>query len=159
MLPPALEESARSLGRTPAHVFRTVVLPQAAGALAAGSLLTFLYCVSEFGAVSLVRYDTLTLRIEATRLFDRETSITLSLLLAMVALLVVFGERTLVAARARRSRQSAPDVARIRHRWGAGASPALGASPRCCSWHSWLRWRCSRSGLVAAMARRFGGTG
>jgi len=100
VLPPALEESARSLGRTPTEVFRTVVLPQAAGAVAGGSLLTFLYCVSEFGAVSLVRYDTLTLRIEATRLFDRETSITLSLLLALVALLVVFGERSLARRRA-----------------------------------------------------------
>jgi len=100
VLPPALEESARSLGRTPAEVFRTVVLPQTAGAVAAGSLLTFLYCVSEFGAVSLVRYDTLTLRIEATRLFDRETSITLSLLLGVVALAIVFAERALARRRA-----------------------------------------------------------
>ncbi len=98
-LPPALEESARSLGRRPTEVFRTVVLPQTMGAVAAGSLLTFLYCVSEFGAVSLVRYDTLTLRIEATRLFDRETSITLSLLLAAVALAIVFGERALARRR------------------------------------------------------------
>ncbi|MBM3670736.1 MAG: iron ABC transporter permease [Actinobacteria bacterium] len=99
VLPPALEESARSLGRTPIEVFRTLVLPQTSGAIAAGALLTFLYCVSEFGAVSLVRYDTLTLRIEATRLFDRETSITLSLVLALVALVVVTAERAMARRR------------------------------------------------------------
>lgn len=100
VLPPALEESARSLGRTPAEVFRSVVLPQTIGAIAAGSLLTFLYCASEFGAVSVVRYDTLTLRIEATRLFDRETSVTLSLVLAVFALAVVALERVLARRRA-----------------------------------------------------------
>ncbi len=94
-LPPSLEEAARSLGRQPREVFRTIVLPQARGAIAAGTLLTFLYCVSEFGAVSIVRYDTITLRIEATRLFDRTTSLTLSLLLAVVALAVVAMERKL----------------------------------------------------------------
>jgi iron(III) transport system permease protein len=125
VLPPALEESARSLGRTPAQVFRSVVLPQTAGAVAAGSLLTFLYCVSEFGAVSMVRYDTLTLRIEATRLFDRETSVTLSLLLAVVALLIVLGERVLAR---RRAPIEAVGAGRSAHqaRLGHWRVPALG---------------------------------
>ena len=126
MLPPALEESARSLGGTPTHVFRTVVLPQTTGAIAAGSLLTFLYCVSEFGAVSMVRFDTLTLRIEATRLFDRTTSVTLSLLLAVVALVIVAMERVLARRRlpieavgaGRRAKQT---------RLGRLRLPALGA--------------------------------
>lgn len=98
-LPPSLEEAARSLGRRPVDVFRTIVLPQARGAVAAGTLLTFLYCVSEFGAVSIVRYDTITLRIYSTRLFDRTTSLTLSLLLAVVALGVVVAERRLARRR------------------------------------------------------------
>ena len=38
-LPPEIEESARALGRTPAAVFRSIVLPQASGAIAAGTLL------------------------------------------------------------------------------------------------------------------------
>lgn len=100
-LPPSLEESARSLGRSPWAVFRTVVLPQAWGAIAAGTLLTFLYCISEFGAVSIMRYDTLTVRIESTRLLDRTTSITLSLLLAVVAIAVVGAERMTVRRRVR----------------------------------------------------------
>lgn len=99
-LPPQLEEGARALGRSPAAVFRTIVLPQSWGAIAGGSLLVFLYAVSDFGAVSLMRYDALTLRIEATRLFDRDTSLTLSLLLAVVAVTVVVGERGIVRRRA-----------------------------------------------------------
>ena len=37
----------------------------------------FLYVVSDFGAVSLVRYDTLTTRIESARLFDPPTALVL----------------------------------------------------------------------------------
>ncbi len=92
-MPPALEETARSLGRSPAQVFRSVVLPQASGAIAAGALLVFLYVVSDFGAVSLVRYDTLTTRIESSRLFNPTTSLALGFLLAVVALTVVVLER------------------------------------------------------------------
>lgn len=98
-LPPQIEESARALGRSPTAVFRTIVLPQSLGAIAGGSLLVFLYVVSDFGAVSLMRYDTLTLRIEATRLFERDTSLTLSFLLALVALSVVVVERVTVRRR------------------------------------------------------------
>ncbi|MGH9048668.1 MAG: ABC transporter permease [Acidimicrobiia bacterium] len=92
-LPPALEETARSLGRTPANVFRTIVLPQSRGAISAGALLVFLYVVSDFGAVAIVRYDTLTTRIYSSRLFDPTTSAALALLLGVVAVLVVVAER------------------------------------------------------------------
>jgi iron(III) transport system permease protein len=98
-LPPSLEETARSLGRSPAQVFRSVVLPQATGAIAAGALLVFLYVVSDFGAVSLLRYDTLTTRIESARLFDPPTALALGLLLAAVALVVVVSERGIAARR------------------------------------------------------------
>jgi iron(III) transport system permease protein len=94
-LPPSLEETARSLGRSPRQVFRSVVLPQTTGAIAAGALLVFLYVVSDFGAVSLLRYDTLTVRIESARLFDPPTALALGLLLAVVALVVVASERWL----------------------------------------------------------------
>jgi iron(III) transport system permease protein len=94
-LPPSLEETARSLGRSPRQVFRSVVLPQTTGAIAAGALLVFLYVVSDFGAVSLLRYDTLTVRIESARLFDPPTALALGLLLAVVALVVVASERGL----------------------------------------------------------------
>ena len=124
-LPPQLEESARSLGRRPAAVFRTVVLPQTWGSIAGGTLLVFLYAVSEFGAVSLMRYDTLTLRIEATRLYDRDTSITLSMLLAVVALTVVVIERATVRRRAGVEAAGAGRRA-LQHPLGRWTVPALG---------------------------------
>ncbi len=94
-LPPTLEESARLLGRAPAAVFRTVVLPQCSSAIWAGSLLVFLYTISDFGAVTLLGYDTLTEQIYADRLFDQQRSMGLALVLGSVALAVVVAERAL----------------------------------------------------------------
>lgn len=107
-LPPSYEESARLLGRSPLAVFRTVVLPQLAGAIRAGTLLVFLYVISDFGAVQLLRYDTLTRVIYENRLLDRGRSLALALLLAVIALLVAVGERRLAA------RSPAATVARAR---------------------------------------------
>jgi iron(III) transport system permease protein len=92
-LPPSLEESARLLGRRPAAVFRTVVLPQIRGAIGAGALLVFLYALSDFGVVVLLRYDTLTRAIYTNRVLDRDQSVALSLLLAVLAVTVVAAER------------------------------------------------------------------
>ncbi len=59
-LDPRLEETSRGLGYGRWTTFRRVVLPQLRPALAAGGLLVALYAISDFGAVSLLRYDTLT---------------------------------------------------------------------------------------------------
>jgi iron(III) transport system permease protein len=91
-VPASLEESARLLGRGPWSVFRTIVVPQARGAVLAGALLVFLYVISDFGAVQLLRYDTLT-RVIYTNVLDRSTSLPLSLQLGLLAVLVVAGER------------------------------------------------------------------
>jgi len=99
-LPASHEEAARSLGRNPQQVFASVVLPQITGAIAAGGLLVFLYVVSDFGAVSLLRYDTLTTRIESDRLFDRDSAAAMGLVLALVALVLVVSERALARRRA-----------------------------------------------------------
>jgi iron(III) transport system permease protein len=93
-LPASLEESARLLGRGPAAVFRTVVAPQAAGAVWAGTLLVFLYTISDFGAVQLLRYHTLTSSIYASRVFDRPGALAQSLLLGLLAVVVVAAERS-----------------------------------------------------------------
>ncbi len=93
-LSPALEETARVLGRSAFETFREVTLPQLRGAITSGGLLVFLYTVSEFGAVQLLGYDTLTRVIFASRLTDRATSFTASLILVLLALLVVLGERS-----------------------------------------------------------------
>ena len=78
-LPPAVEESARLLGRRPAAAFATVVLPQARAAIVAGALLVFLYVIADFGAVRGLRYDTLTRAIYANYLLDPEVAVALSL--------------------------------------------------------------------------------
>ena len=94
---PVLEEAARQLGSPPRLIVTRVVLPQLRPAIGAGSLLVFLYALSDFGAVSLLRYDTITRAIFSARLFDRTTALTLGLILGVLALLVIGGERTLAA--------------------------------------------------------------
>ena len=59
-LDPSLEETSRSLGHRPWSTFFKVVLPQLRPAIAAGALLVALYTVSDFGAVSLLGYETFT---------------------------------------------------------------------------------------------------
>lgn len=103
-IPAALEESARLLGRGPWTSFHQVVWPQTRGAVLAGALLVFLYTVSDFGAVQLLRYDTLTRMIYANVL-DRPTSLAFSLQLGLLALLVTAAERAVAGGR-RRERAS-----------------------------------------------------
>ena len=98
----AFEENARLLGDGPRRVFLRVVLPQVGPSIAAGSLLVFLYTLSDFGAVHLMRFETLTQTIFRTRLFDRDRSFALALLLLVLALLVVAAERTVARSGNRR---------------------------------------------------------
>lgn len=125
-LPRAAEESARLLGSGPARTFRTIVLPQAWPAVAAGSLLVFLYVIADFGAVQLMRYDTLTRAIYANRLLDPQVAAALSLALGLLAIAVVAGERAL--ARRRRSderRGGAPLLVPL-GRWRAAGAAFVG---------------------------------
>lgn len=92
-LSPSLEESARLLGRSPAEVFRTVVLPQVARAVSAGSLLVFLYTVSDFGVVQLMGYNTLTRQIFLNQPFNLPVAFALALILGLFAIAVVVLER------------------------------------------------------------------
>ena len=59
-LDPALEDVARGLGASRWRVIRTVIIPQLRPALASGGLLVALYVLAEFGAVSMLRFDTFT---------------------------------------------------------------------------------------------------
>lgn len=92
---PALEEAARSLGSSRWKTVRTVVLPQLRPALLSGSLLVSLYVLSDFGAVSLLRYETFTRAIYAQfrgRL-DVTPAMFLSGILILVALVLVWAEQ------------------------------------------------------------------
>jgi iron(III) transport system permease protein len=126
-LPPSLEESARLLGRRPSAVFRTVVLPQISGAIGAGALLVFLYTISDFGVVVLLRYETLTRAIYTNRLLDRDQAAALSLLLAAVALAVVAAERTLTRRRRRGSLEAVRAARPLHVPLGRWRAPALAA--------------------------------
>lgn len=125
-LPPSQEEAARLLGRRPRQVFTSIVLPQVRPAILAGTLLVFLYNVSEFGAVQLLRFDTLTRAVYTTRTLDPTTSFALSLELGVLALLVVWLERLTVHGPARVTSQRSMRGLRVRlGRWRALATAAV----------------------------------
>ncbi len=97
----SLEESARLLGDSSWSTFRKIILPQIASSLLAGSLLVFLYTISDFGAVQLMRYDTLTRAIWTTRLNNQPVSFALAVILLTFAALAVIIE-TLISRRFRK---------------------------------------------------------
>ncbi|MDG2026114.1 MAG: iron ABC transporter permease [Acidimicrobiales bacterium] len=119
-LPGSLEESARVLGDSPTMTFRRIVMPQIASSVMAGSVLVFLYTISDFGAVQLMRYDTLTRAIHTNHLARPPVALALSLILLVLALVVVVGERIaskrLVAVTTNRAQR--PMIYRLgRGRW------------------------------------------
>ena len=85
---PALEESARGLGLGPVGTFFHVVTPLLRPAVGAGVLLVGLYTLSDFGAVSLLRYETFTWAIfsQYESSLDRTLGAGLSLVLVVLAL-------------------------------------------------------------------------
>lgn len=88
------EDVARSLGMGRGEVLRRVTLPALRPSLAAGSLLVALYTLSDFGAVSLLRFDSFTRAIFMSyrASFDRTEAAVLSLLLMVVTLAITGGE-------------------------------------------------------------------
>ena len=95
---PTAEEAARSLGARRARVFFRVTLPTIRPALAASSLLVALYVLSDFGAVSLMGYSTLT-----TAIYVRYESLLALEAAAILALVLVAlaGAVVLLASRRR----------------------------------------------------------
>ncbi len=120
----SLEENARVLGDSPHQTFWRIVVPQIASAVGAGTLLVFLYTLSDFGAVQLMRYDTLTRAIASNQLSNRALALALSLILLVLAGLVVVAERIfsrrLPDATQRRGQRA------VEYHLGAWRWPALG---------------------------------
>ncbi|MCH8949589.1 MAG: iron ABC transporter permease, partial [Chloroflexi bacterium] len=87
-LDPALEEASRGLGHGAWATFRRVTLPHLRPAIAAGGLLVALYTLSDFGAVSLLRFNSFTrvIFLQYETAFDRTLAAASSLVLVMVAL-------------------------------------------------------------------------
>ncbi|MFF9012048.1 ABC transporter permease [Streptomyces sp. NPDC014870] len=91
---PGHDEVARSLGHGPLRTFLHVTLPQLRPAAAGGGLLVALYVLSDFGAVSLMRYDTFTLGIHTSyrASFDRTPAAALSAVLVLITIALVAAE-------------------------------------------------------------------
>ena len=91
---PSLEEISRGLGRNPWATFFGVILPSLRPAIAAGGLLVALYALADFGAVSLLRFETFTWAIflQYESALDRGLAAALSLVLIAIALTLVGGE-------------------------------------------------------------------
>ncbi|MEA1902260.1 MAG: iron ABC transporter permease [Actinomycetota bacterium] len=95
LIDPATEEAAVGLGASKRRVFMTITLPQLRPALVSAGLMIGLYTVSDFGAVSLLRFDTFTRAIFTLYegQIDRRPAAALSLILMVVALAILFVER------------------------------------------------------------------
>ena len=85
-LDPALEEAARGLGHSRRRVFWRVTVPAIRQSVTLGSLLVALYVLSDFGVVSLMRYDSLTraIYLQYRSLFDRTPAAVLGLVLVLL---------------------------------------------------------------------------
>jgi len=110
-LDPCLEEAARSLGRSPFRVFWEITLPHLRPSMVAGGLLVALYTLSDFGAVSMLRFDSFTRAIymQYNASFDRSVAAVLALLLVMLTVIILVFEHKM-RGKARYFRSSAGTV-------------------------------------------------
>ena len=92
---PSIEEAARSLGYDGLQTFLKVTLPNLRPAITAGGLLVALYTLSDFGAVSLLRFNSFTRAIYVQYLssFDRNVASLLSLALIVFTIILLLLER------------------------------------------------------------------
>lgn len=90
-LDPALEEAARSMGYSPWRAFWRVTLPTLRPAITAGAILVSLYVLSDFGAVSILRFNSFTraIYVQYMSSFDRSLASLLALVLVGIALLLL----------------------------------------------------------------------
>lgn len=92
---PTLEEAARIQGGTPSEVFWKISLPLLRPAIAAGLAVVVLHVLSDFGAVSMLRFQTFTLSIylQMSGRFDYQAAAGLSLVLVLLSLTFMILER------------------------------------------------------------------
>jgi len=102
---PSLLEAAASLGTPPAGAFVRVTLPRLLHALRSGGLLVAFYVLSDFGAVSLLQYDTFSRAIfmQLEGAYDRSLAALWSLALVVLAAGMLLGSEVGAAAPPSRS--------------------------------------------------------
>ena len=90
-LDPAIEEASRGLGHGPWATLWRVTLPMVRPAIIAGALLVALYTLSDFGAVSLLRYQTFTFAIfiQFESALNVSVAAALSLVLVLLAIMLL----------------------------------------------------------------------
>lgn len=90
-LDPSQEEASRSLGYGAWQTFWRVTFPQLRPAMMAGSLLVLLYVLRDFGAVSVMRYDTFTrvIYIQYQSSLDRSSAAALAIVVVLLSLIVL----------------------------------------------------------------------
>ncbi|EEG77033.1 ABC transporter permease [Dethiobacter alkaliphilus] len=87
------EDAARALGLSTSEIFRKVNLPLLRPAIGAGAILVALYVLSDFGAVSMLRYVTFTAAIYVQRQgMDTASAAVLSLVLILVTVVILWLE-------------------------------------------------------------------
>jgi iron(III) transport system permease protein len=123
---PGQEEVARSLGVGRLHTFWRITLRQARVAILGGCLLVTLVLLAEYGAFEILGYQTFTTEIftEFNVSFNVPTACALALVLVLVSLVVLCGER--LARGRRRVSRSGPFAQRVVHPQQLGrAKPAV----------------------------------
>ena len=115
----SFEEVARACGVSPWTTLWRVTLPLIRPAIAAGLALVILYVISDFGAVSLLRYQTLTYAVyqQITGRYDHTAASILSVLLVTMATIFLVTERWF-RQRSRFYQASGRYRTSIRHREG-----------------------------------------
>jgi len=114
-LDPGQEEAARSLGASRGRVLFRITLPSVRPAISLGGLLVALYTLSDFGVVSLMRYDALTraIYLQYRSLFDRTPAAVLGLVLvALTAVALALEARVRSRGRLYRTSPGAGRVAK-----------------------------------------------
>ena len=97
-LDPSVEEAARSLGNPSWRVYSRIVLPQLRPAFLSGVLIIGLYVLGDFGAVSLMRFETFSyaLYLQYSASYDRIYAAWLALmLLGLTATILIMEYRLL----------------------------------------------------------------
>jgi iron(III) transport system permease protein len=131
-LDPDLEHASRSLGHGPVATFVRVILPQLRPSAAAGGLLVTLYVLSDFGAVSILRYSTFTraIYVQYRSAFDRAPAALLGLVLVALTIVFLVAEARVARDRAgryavRRATRAAPRAHLGVWRWPAALACSL----------------------------------
>ncbi|NKB24444.1 MAG: ABC transporter permease subunit [Kiritimatiellae bacterium] len=110
----SLEDVARSLGKNSFQVFREILFPQLWPAIHAGALLIALYTLSDFGAVSLLQFNSFTQAIYSQYIgsFNRGVAAVLACVLVLLTLLILLFQFR-IGGRSRYYRSSAGALRRV----------------------------------------------